>query len=271
MLFRSGVGPECVIAGETARAPGRDIRLRIYRPDQRSGLPVVIFCHGSGFVLGSLETHDVMCRALALQANMIVVSVDYRLAPENPYPAAVEDCLVAISWAQGNVLEHGGDPTRLILAGDSAGGTICVSTALRADTALTGQLLLYPLCDPTLSTPSWSLFGEGYLLDRGLASWYWQQYLGAGGSEADPQAVPLTASCIDKLPPIVIVTPGCDPLRDEQRLLERRIRDAGVQTIAIEFPGAIHGFLGMSRFSPLARCALRVSAQALRGLATCRT
>ncbi len=229
--------------------PGGPLRLRIYTPEGSGPFPLLVFFHGSGFVLCSLETHDGMCRNLCAGAGHVVVSVDYRLAPEHRFPAAPDDCLAATRWAAANAASLGADAARLVLCGDSAGGTLAAVTALRlrdeGGPRPIGQVLLYPATDwHRPGTPSYAENAEGYGLTRATMEWFWGHYLGDPDRQAThPHAAPLRAPDLGGLPPAYICTAEYDVLRDEAEAYAARLRDAGVPVALTRFAGMNHGFL----------------------------
>ena len=228
--------------------PGGGLRLRIYTPHGTGPFPLLVFFHGSGFVLCSLDTHDGMCRNLCAGAACVVVSVDYRLAPEHKFPAGPDDCLHATRWAAAHAAELGADPTRIALAGDSAGATMAAVTALRlrdeGGPALCGQLLLYPVTDyHTPGTPSYRENAEGYGLTLETMKWFWAHYLNDPSEGAHPHAAPLRAPVLSGLPPALVITAEYDPLRDEGELYAERLRQAGVSALLSRYDGVNHGFM----------------------------
>ena len=269
----AGIGPSVFsVTDTTVNGPYRPIPIRVYEPFRSDRpTPVVVFCHGSGFVLGGLDTHDALARRLALAASAVVISVDYLLAPEHPFPAAVEESCAVLEWVAKGGIGPRADPHRSVVAGDSAGGAIAIGTALMArDRDVPGpaaQLLVYPVCGTSTNTRSWQRYGRGYFLDAADMHWFWEQYLATGESRSHPYAVPLAADDLTGLPPTVLVGAGCDPLLDEGRELATRLRDAGVETYGLSWDGAIHGFMTMFDISPSAAIAVRASAVALRELA----
>ena len=244
------------------------IPVRIYYPhgdptEHRAG---IVFCHGGGFVFCDIESHDGFCRAVARGTGAVVVSVDYRRAPEHSAPAAAIDAFTAYCW----VVEHGAglgiDPTRIAVAGDSAGGNLAAVTAIlcrdRAVTAPAAQLLLYPAIDPTFETDSYRRYGSGYFNTRAAMEWYWRQYLGnlegdlgGGAKRFDPPylVAPARADSHADLPPAVIATAGLDPLHSEGCDYASRLHDAGVRVVHRDFPGLFHGFMTIQSFAPAAR------------------
>ena len=224
------------------------LRIRVYTPHGKGPFPLLVFFHGSGFVLCSLDTHDGMCRNLCAGAACVVVSVDYRLAPEHKFPAGIDDCLVATRWAAAHAAELGADPARIAVAGDSAGGNMAAVTALRVrdegGPALCGQLLLYPVTDyHTPGTPSYEQNAEGYGLTRDTMKWFWAHYLADPSEGMHPHASPLRAQNLSGLPPALVVTAEYDPLRDEGEFYAERLRAAGVPTSLTRYAGVNHGFM----------------------------
>jgi acetyl esterase/lipase len=236
------------------------IPVRIYYPhgepvEQRVG---IVFCHGGGFVFCDIESHDGFCRALARGSHSVVVSVDYRLAPENRAPAAALDAFAAFRWVAEHAAELGVDPGRIAIAGDSAGGNLAAVTALlcrdRAVAMPAAQVLLYPAIDPSLDTESYHRYGTGYFNTSAAMQWYWDQYLG-GQSNFDPPylVAPARADSHAGLPPAVIVTAGRDPLHSEGCNYVHRLRDAGVSVVHRDFAGLFHGFMTIQSFAPAER------------------
>jgi acetyl esterase len=242
--------------------PAGPLPARIYRPDGGDELPAVVFFHGGGFVVGDLDTHDNQCRTLCARTGAVVCSVAYRLAPEAPFPAAVEDCLAAVRWA---VAEPGlgGAAGRLAVAGDSAGGNLAAVTAQRcrdgAGPRLVAQLLLYPATDmrhhPGDAYPSRRGAGQGYLLTLAEMQWFADSYVPAGVDRADPLLSPLCGQ-LAGLPPAVVATAEFDPLRDEGRAYAAALAAAGVPVTARDVPGMIHGFFGLPGYSRAAAAAV---------------
>ena len=236
------------VGERTIEGPGGKLRLRLYTPHGTGPFPLLVFFHGSGFVLCSLDTHDGMCRNLCAGAGCIVVSVDYRLAPEHKFPAGAEDCLRATRWAALHAAELGADPARIAVAGDSAGANMAAVTALRVrdegGPALCGQLLLYPVTDyHTPGTQSYRENGEGYGLTRDTIKWFWAHYLSDPAEGLHPHAAPLRASVLSDLPPSLVITAEYDPLRDEGELYAEKLRAAGVPVALTRYDGVNHGFM----------------------------
>ncbi len=226
--------------------PGGELKLRIYTPKGQGPFPLIVFFHGSGFVICSLETHDTMCRHLCAGASAVVVSVDYRLAPEHKFPAGPDDCLAATRWAGAHAALLNADPARIALAGDSAGGNLAAVTALRVrdegGPALCAQLLIYPVTDADTNNASYRDNAEGYGLTREGMIWFWNHYLGNQADAANPHVSPLRAESLSGLPPAFVQTAEYDPLRDEGELYASRLIAAGVPTRMTRYDGMNHGF-----------------------------
>ncbi|MGO8937231.1 MAG: alpha/beta hydrolase [Mycobacterium sp.] len=239
--------PVAEVRDQTIPGPGGDIPVRIYRPDG-SGLPILVYAHGGGFVFCDLDSHDGLCREIANRTPAVVVSVAYRLAPEHRWPAAADDFYAATQWAADNASSLGGDAGRVAVGGDSAGGNLAAVTALmardRGGPTLAAQLLLYPVLAADFDTKSYRLFGRGYYNPRPAMQWYWDQYVPTKADRVHPYATPLNAELHD-LPPAVMVIAGHDPLRDEALAYAAELEAAGVRVLRAQFDGAIHGFMTM--------------------------
>ena len=236
--------------------PGPDgpLPLRIYTPRGEGPFPLMVFFHGSGFVVCSLDTHDGMCRNLCAGANCVVVSVDYRLAPEHKFPAAPDDCLAATRWVGQNASSLRGDVARIMVAGDSAGGNLAAVVALRVrdegGPKLIGQMLIYPVTDYFQpGSPSMTENGEGYGLTRDGMIWFWNHYVRSPGDAVHPHASPLRAATLAGLPPALVVTAQYDPLRDEGEAYAEALRKVGVQVEMKRWDGMNHGFFFFPRAS----------------------
>ena len=235
------------VVNRDMQGPGGALALRIYTPVGNGPFPVMVFFHGSGFVVCSLDTHDGMCRNLCAGAGCVVVSVDYRLAPEHKFPAATDDCLAATRWVAANACALGADAGCIVVAGDSAGGNLAAVTALRirdeGGPRLKGQLLIYPVTDyHDSNAPSMAENAEGYGLTRAGMIWFWDHYLADPSQGAAPHASPLRAKDLSGLPPALVVTAEYDPLRDEGEEYAKRLRQAGVATEMKRWDGMNHGF-----------------------------
>ena len=227
--------------------PGGSLPLRIYTPLGDGPFPLIVFFHGSGFVVASLDSHDAMCRNLCGGSGAVVISVDYRLAPEAKFPAATDDCLLATRWAAAYAAELGADATRMVVAGDSAGGNLATVTALRirdeGGPKLVGQLLIYPVTDyHSPGTPSYVENAEGYGLSRASMAWFWHHYLADPAHAMHPHASPLRAESLAGLPPALIHSAEYDPLRDEAEIYADKLRAAGVEVVVKRWDGVNHGF-----------------------------
>ncbi len=243
----------------TIPGPAGDLAARVYRPEQDGAVPTVVLFHGGGWVIGDLDTHDNMARSICRDCEAVVVSVDYRLAPEAPFPAAVEDALAATRWVASHLADFGGDD-RLAVAGDSAGGNLAavVAQQLRdaGGPALAGQLLVYPAVDVTGEYASRWENAEGYFLDLPTMAWFMDHYAADAALHEDPRISPLRHTDLSGLPPAVVVTAEYDPLRDEGEAYVEALRAAGVPVEVRRFDGMIHGFFDMGAFSPGAQAAI---------------
>ena len=223
-----------------------EIPIRIYTPDVPTPAPVLIYFHGGGWVLGDLDSHDHVCRALANKAQCVVASVDYRLAPEAKFPAAVEDSYAALEWIAGHADELGIDPKRIAVGGDSAGGNLAAVISRvardRKGPMPVYQVLIYPATDMRMITPSMEENADAPLLTRAAMAWFIEHYLRGEKDKADPLASPLLAADLSGLPPAFILTAECDPLRDEGEDYGRRLQDAGVPAEVKRYAGMPHGF-----------------------------
>ncbi len=247
--YSFGVAPDEVASVEDRFIPGPagEMRVRIYRPDSEDMRPVLIFFHGGGFLICSIETHDAMCRRICRLAKMIVVSVDYRLAPEHKFPAAPDDCFAATKWVAAHAREFGGNPARLAVGGDSAGGNLAAVTALRArdegGPALRAQLLIYPVIDHhSVQRGSYADNATGFGLTRETMMWFWDQYL-LPADGAHSHASPIRAERLAGLPDAYIITAAYDVLRDEGEAYADRLRQEGVGVKLVRYEDMNHGFL----------------------------
>jgi acetyl esterase len=233
-----------VPVGEVRQVDAAGVPARLYRPDGASG-GALLFMHGGGWALGSVDTHDGLCREIANGSGATVLSVDYRLAPEHPSPAALDDCDAAWYWLRLAADELGIDADRVALGGDSAGGALAAGLALRLrdrrESAARLQLLVYPCLDPALETPSAIEFANGYRLTRANMRWFWRAYLGR--AQPTPEAAPVLADDLSGLPPAFVVTASHDVLRDEGEAYAVRLRASGVPAEIVRVEGTLHGFL----------------------------
>ncbi|HVQ62203.1 MAG TPA: alpha/beta hydrolase [Burkholderiales bacterium] len=230
---------------------GGEVRARYYRPlGEKPGeaLPAAVYFHGGGWTCGDLDTHDSVCRGIAVHGRCAVVAVDYRMGPEHRFPAAVEDAIAAVKWVSANAISLGIDASRLAVAGESAGGNLAAVAAIalrETGPAIAMQVLVYPVVDQASDTDSLRRFARGYSLTLELLRWYQKQYLGDEGDRADWRASPLLARDHSRLPSAYIVTAGFDPLLDEGKAYADRLKQAGVPVVYECFEGMIHGFLPM--------------------------
>jgi len=261
--------PVARVENRTVPGPAGPIPVRVYASGPAATLaPGLAFFHGGGWVIGSLDTHDNLCRALANRTGAVVVSVDYRLAPEHRFPAAAEDCWAAASWLAEHGDEFGVDGTRLAVAGDSAGGNLAAAVALlardRGAPRLRHQTLIYPVTDADFDTASYRDNAEGYLLTRAGMQWFWDHYVPDAERRRDGYASPLRAEKLAGLPPALVITAEYDPLRDEGEAYAARLRDAGVPTTRTRYDGQIHGFVGLFELFDQGKAAVDEIATALR-------
>jgi acetyl esterase len=242
--------PESIgeVADRSVEGQGGPIPVRVYRPEAVGPLPIVVYAHGGGFVFCDLDSHDGLCRNIANRVPAVVVSVDYRLAPEHSWPAAAEDVYAVTCWASDHAAALGADPGRLVVAGDSAGGNLAAVTAVlardRGGPMPAAQLLLYPVIAADFDTESYRLFGQGYYNPKPALQWYWDCYVPSFEDRAHPYATPLNAD-LRGLPAAVVVVAGHDPLRDEGLAFGAALEAAGVPTVQLRYEGGIHGFMTM--------------------------
>ncbi|MFZ5737835.1 MAG: alpha/beta hydrolase [Pseudomonadota bacterium] len=254
--------------------PAGDIPARVYTPKalrQDNGLaPALVFFHGGGWVIGDLDTHDVVCRAIADDGQLVVISIDYRLAPEHKFPAAVDDAIAATGWIASHAKKLGIDPERLCVGGDSAGGNISAVVALHArdhgGPLLAGQVLIYPATDFSMRHASHSEPETSVLLTHSVIRWFRDHYLSGAQDADDWRASPARAETLAGLPPAFVVTAGADPLRDEGDEYARRLADAGVPVVHRTYPGQFHGFFTMGKLLPQADVVVRQIADWLKAL-----
>jgi acetyl esterase len=255
-------------------APHGLIPGRIYTPNklrQADGIaPCLVFFHGGGWVIGDLDTHDVVCRKLADEGQLIVISIDYRRAPEHKFPAAVDDAIAATAWIAAHAKELGIDATRLLVGGDSAGGNLATVAAIAArdgnGPAISGQVLIYPATDFTMAHPSHSEPETSILLTHSVIRWFRDHYLNGTADIHDWRASPALAKTLVGLPPAYVLTAGADPLRDEGDDYARRLTQAGVAVTHRTFPGQFHGFFTMGKLLQQANIAASEIGAWLRAL-----
>jgi acetyl esterase len=246
--------------------PGGDVPVRVYVPATGGPFPALVYFHGGGFVTGTIATHDPLCRALARGAGCVVVSVDYRLAPEHRFPAAVEDCYAATCWVAAHAAALSADPTRLAVGGDSAGGNLAAVVARwardRGGPPLIFQLLFYPVLDYLPDLPSRR--EHRYIISEADLEWVWGHYLHSHAEGTDPNVAPLRAADLGGLPSALVMTAEFDPVRDEGELYTTRLREAGVPVELVCWDGMVHGFVGMAGVIERGKDALAMAAVALR-------
>jgi acetyl esterase len=233
---------------------GRETPVRGYRPAIEGPLPLLVYFHGGGWVFGSIEAHDAPCRGLATAGRCIVLSVDYGLAPEHPFPEPVEECYAATRWLAENAASYGGDPDRVLVGGGSSGGNLAVAVALKAAELgfprLSGQVLFYPALDGTTSLPSHVENASGYNLSAEEMRFYWDAYHQGNGERTAPLLSPLHATDLTGLPPTIIHTAEFDVLRDEGEAFGERLAQNGVPAVVKRYAGQIHGFASLGNITP---------------------
>ncbi|TGA89251.1 alpha/beta hydrolase [Streptomyces sp. MZ04] len=248
---RAGLGLRPVLPVRSVTERVTPVPVRIYDDGEGGGgrdRPLIVFFHGGGWVLCDLDTHDGLCRELAVRTGAVVVSADYRRAPEHRFPAAADDAFAVLEWAAGHAEELGCDPARVVVAGDSSGGNLAAGCALRArdeaGPAVAAQVLLYPVLDHRFESDSVSAsaYASGFFHTTAHMRWYWEQYVGPGGDRV--AASPGLAADLTGLPPALFVLADCDPLRDEGIAYARRLAGVGVSAEVRLYPGVFHGFLG---------------------------
>jgi acetyl esterase len=253
-----GAGPKEELFGvDDRQVPGPEglLPVRVYTPiDTEDALPGVVYLHGGGWVFMGIETHDWICRRLAKESGAVVVSVEYRLAPEDPFPAPLDDCYAATKWVVDHADDFGVDPARVAIAGDSAGGNLSAAVTLRAraagDPALVAQVLIYPVTDASFDTTSYAENGKGFMLEGDSMRYFWDAYLGPDGDPDDAYASVLRAADLADLPPALVITAEYDPLRDEGEAYGRRLDGFDVPATVTRYDGVVHGFLGMREIVP---------------------
>lgn len=243
------------------------VPIRVYRPSLAENLPCLVYFHGGGWVIGDLETHDAPCRLLAKESECVVIAVDYRLAPEHPFPAPLDDCYSATEWVARNAVELSINKNKIAVGGDSAGGNLAASVCIKArdesGPGITHQLLIYPVTDIAMDTESYNTNAEGYLLTRESMVWFWNHYV--GDTFADNALVsPLKTTDLSNLPTATVLTAEFDPLRDEGEAYGEKLKAAGVTTLIKRYDGFIHGFISMTDALEGARDAVSLLAAELR-------
>ncbi|MFT2019758.1 alpha/beta hydrolase [Streptomyces sp. 796.1] len=260
--------PVAEVHEEQFAGPGGPLPVRVYRPAGEGPLPVLVYFFGGGWTLGSLDTGDAICRSLANAAGCLTIAVGYRLAPENPFPAAPQDCFAGVQWAAEHAARFGGDPSRLAVGGDSAGGNLAAAVSLMARDAggpgLLAQLLVYPNTDCLADTPSRRENTDPLLFNDKSVQWYWDNYLTDPDDGRHPLASPLRAPDHSGLPPALVLTAEYDPLRDEGEAYAARLRESGVPAESVRYPGVAHGFFAMAGSLDAGRSAIERAANYLR-------
>ncbi len=262
-------GPEVAnVQDRLIPGPGVEIPVRIYTPTGTGPFPILVWFHGGGWVVGDLETADPTARHLTVGAGCVVVSVDYRLAPETKFPGPADDCYAATIWAAQHAARIDGDAERIAVGGDSAGGNLAAAVALmardRGGPSLVFQLLVYPVTARDFDTSSYQQNADGYGLSRDSMQWYWDHYLQNHADASHPYAAPLVAQNLKGLPPALVITAEYDPLRDEGEAYAKRLQAAGVPTTCTRYDGMIHGFFGMSAVLDKGKQAVAEACAALR-------
>jgi acetyl esterase len=262
---------EVTVVDRTIPGPAGELTVRLYRPASAPAdakLPALVYAHGGGWVFGNLDSHDVLCAQLALEAGIAVFHVDYRLAPEARFPGAFDDVVAALKWVAANGASVGIDPTRLAIGGDSAGGNLAAAVSLWArdhgGPKLLMQLLAYPVTDAVARAESYRHFEDGYGLNAVTMEWFFDHYTPDRTSRDDWRVSPLRAASLAGLPPALVVTAGYDPLRDEGRAYAWRLQQEGTQADLVEFGGMLHGFLSSPMLLHGARRGTTICAAALR-------
>ena len=261
-----------VTDGKVTSPEGHVVPIRTYLPVDVERPPVCVYFHGGGWVIGSIESHDAPCREIAARSGCAVVSVEYRLSPETPYPGPLDDCVAVTEWVAANGAELGVDGSRLVVAGDSAGGNLAAAVTLvareRGGPEIAGQVLVYPATDHGYGTQSSIDNAEGYFLTMDAMHWFTGHYLAGDLSKvSDPLASPLRATDHTGLPPALVITAEFDPLRDEGEAYGKKLQAAGVPTTIHRYDGQIHGFLGLYAMLDGGRAALDEIADSVRSAA----
>ena len=262
-------GPEVAkVENRSIPGPDGDVPVRIYTPEGTGPFPIMVWYHGGGWVIGDLESADGPSRHLCVGADCVVVSVDYRLAPETKFPGPAEDCYAATQWAVDNAAAINGDPARVAVGGDSAGGNLAAAMCLMArdrnGPAISFQLLVYPVTERNFDTASYRDNATGYSLTQDGMRWFWDQYLANDADAANPYAAPAQAADLSGQPPALVITAEFDPLRDEGEAYAELLRNAGVPVQATRYDGMIHGFFAMPTVLDQGRRAVDEATAALK-------
>jgi acetyl esterase len=270
-VFLALAGPAQAVARVENRSipgPAQPIPIRVYWPATGRKLPALVYFHGGGWVIGNLDQVDAQCRALANGAQCVVVNVDYRLAPEHKFPAAVEDAYAAVRYVAEHADEFNVDPNRIAVGGDSAGGNLATVSCLMARDGsgpkITFQLLVYPVTDYDDDRPSTHEFADGHLLTRAAMDYFWGHYVSSPEEGRSPHASPLNAKSLAGLPPAMVITAECDPIRDQGETYARRLQEAGVPVTMKRYAGAIHVFFNLGGVIDSGKEAVADAAAALR-------
>ena len=264
--------PEAVASVEERHIPGPagDIPIRIYTPQGQGPFPALIYYHGGGWVVGNLDVVDVPCRQLANRTGCVVISVDYRLAPEHPFPAPAEDAYAAVEWVAANGDEIDVDSSKIAVSGDSAGGNlaavVCLMAKDKGGPKISYQILFYPVTEHSYETKSYQENADGYFLTKDSMVWFWNHYLQQEEDGKNPYASPLLAEDVSGLPPALVVTAEYDPLRDEGEAYAKKLLDAGVGVTLKRYEGLIHGFIWMSGALPQGVEAIELAAEELKAV-----
>ena len=260
--------PVAQVVNRTIPGPAGEIPVRIYIPAGSGPFPALVFFHGGGWVICDLDTHDSLCRSLCNGAGCVVVSVDYRLAPEHKFPAAPEDCYTATQWVAGHAAEINAKPGKIAIGGDSAGGNLTAVVAQmvrdQGGPRLALQLLIYPATDFTFDGPSIHENGQDYFLTIDDMNWFTSYYLNSDADKKNPLASPMQSANLRDLPPALVITAEYDPLRDEGEAYGKRLKEAGVPITLSRYNGVIHGFLSLEPLTEKGKQAREECAQALR-------
>ena len=262
-------GPEVAkVEDRSIPGPDSDVPVRVYTPQGNGPFPILAWYHGGGWVVGDLESADATARDLCVGGECVVVSVDYRLAPDAKFPGPANDCWAATTWAVENAVSINGDASRLAVGGDSAGGNIaaamCLMAADQGGPEIVFQLLIYPVTDVDFTTVSYDDNAEGYGLTKVTMEWYWDHYLESMADASNPYAAPLQAKSLAGQPPALVITAEYDPLRDEGEAYAKRLSEAGVATTATRYDGVIHGFFNMNAVVDKSQQAVDEASAALR-------
>jgi len=265
-LRTSRLKPSLVAIHDVRDLHAGGVPARLYRPSDRTDLGLLVYFHGGGWVLSDLDTHDDACRRLADGSGHAVLSIDYRLAPEHPFPAGLEDCLTATRWAYAHAAELGCRADLLAVGGDSAGGNLAAVVAQLQPAPLVHQLLIYPVTDCTSSLPSYTERATGAFLTAESMQWFIDHYLGGRTSAGDPRVSPLFAAdhVLASTPPATVITAEFDPLRDDGIAYARRLEENGVPTSHVHFSGTMHGFLTLADYLTDGRIGLALAAAAVK-------